>query len=73
MNIIKSGMVLILIGFVAIIAGMLLSARKVEFGGLIMIGPIPIAFGTSSEITVIAMVIGLIMMLVFYALVRRNV
>jgi len=37
-----------------------------------MIGPIPIVFGTSPEITLVAMVIGLIMMLVFYALGRKN-
>ena len=72
MNAIKLGILLILIGFAAVFIGMLLSARKTDFGGLIMIGPIPIVFGTSPEITLVAMVIGLIMMLVFYALGRKN-
>ncbi len=37
-----------------------------------MIGPIPIAFGTSPEITIIAMVIGLILMLLMFFLGRKN-
>ncbi len=72
MNAIKLGLLLILIGFAAVIIGTLLSAQKADFGGLIMIGPIPIVFGTSPEITLVAMVFGLVMMLVFYALGRKN-
>ena len=72
MNAIKLGLLLILIGFAAVFIGTLLSAQKTDFGGLIMIGPIPIVFGTSPEITLVAMVIGLVMMLVFYALRRKN-
>ena len=71
-DIIKSGIYLILAGFALVFIGMILSARNSGFGGLIMIGPIPIAFGTSSEITVIAMIIGLILMLAFFILRRRN-
>ncbi|NJD52837.1 MAG: DUF131 domain-containing protein [Candidatus Methanoperedens sp.] len=37
-----------------------------------MIGPIPIAFGTSPEITVIAMLIGVILMLLMFFLGRKN-
>lgn len=71
-DIIKSGINLILAGFALVFIGMILSARNSGFGGLIMIGPVPIAFGTSSEITVIAMIIGLILMLAFFILWRRN-
>jgi uncharacterized protein (TIGR00304 family) len=53
MNAIKLGLLLILIGFAAVFIGTLLSARKADFGGLIMIGPIPIVFGTSPEIALL--------------------
>lgn len=71
-DIIKYGIYLILAGFALVFTGTLLSARDSGFGGLIMIGPIPIAFGTSPEITVIAMVIGVLLMLVFFMGRRRN-
>ncbi len=71
-NIIKSGIILILVGFVLVLIGAVLSASNTTFGGLIMIGPIPIAFGSSPEITVVAMVIGLLLMLMFFILGRRN-
>lgn len=71
-NIIKSGILLILIGFALVLIGAVLSASNVTFGGLIMIGPIPIAFGSSPEITVVAMAIGLLLMLMFFILGRRN-
>ena len=65
-DIIKLGVSLILIGFAVVFMGTILSAGNADFGGLIMIGPIPIAFGSSPEMTVIAMVIGLLLMLVFF-------
>ncbi len=71
-SIIKSGIILILVGFVLVLIGAVLSASNAAFGGLIMIGPIPIAFGSSPEITVVAMAIGLLLMLVFFILGRRN-
>ncbi len=49
-----------------------MTARNSAFGGLVMIGPIPIVFGTSTGMTVIAMVIGLLLMLAFFILGRRN-
>ncbi len=70
-NIIKSGIVLILVGSVLVLIGAVLSASNAAFGGLIMIGPIPIAFGSSPEITMVAMVIGLLLMLMFFILGRR--
>ena len=73
MNLIKLGVSLMLMGFAAVFIGTLLSARNADFAGLVMIGPIPIAFGTSPEITLVAMVMGLVIMLVFYTLGRRNV
>jgi len=72
MNLIKSGIFLIIIGFALVFIGTLLSTRNTAFGGLIMIGPVPIAFGTYPGITVVAMVIGLLLMLAFFILRRRN-
>ncbi len=71
-DLIRSGISLIFIGFVLVFTGTLLSAGNTGFGGLIMIGPIPIAFGSSSTMTVAAMVIGLLMMIVFWIFWRRN-
>jgi len=70
-DMIKLSIALILAGCALLLTGSLLYAGKVDFGGLIMIGPIPIAFGTSPEITVMAMVIGLVMMFMFFMLRRR--
>lgn len=72
MSLMKSGVILILIGFVLVLIGGILSSQKTNIGGLIMISPIPIAFGTSPEITIIAMVIGLILMLLTFFLGRKN-
>ncbi|HEY9245364.1 MAG TPA: DUF131 domain-containing protein [Candidatus Methanoperedens sp.] len=69
---IRLGFFLMAAGFALVLAGALLSAGNVNFGGLIMIGPIPIAFGSSAGMTVIAMVIGLLLMFTFFILGRRN-
>src|SRR3989304_779383 len=64
MNLIKLGVLLMLIGFASVFIVTLLSARNADFAGLVMIGPIPIAFGTSPEFTLVAMVMGLVIMIV---------
>ncbi|MCZ7383670.1 MAG: DUF131 domain-containing protein [Candidatus Methanoperedens sp.] len=71
-DIIKIGFALILAGFALVFLGFILSARNANFAGLVMIGPIPIAFGSSPGITLMAMVIGLLLMLAFFMLGRRN-
>lgn len=71
-DIIKIGLALILMGFALVFIGFILSARNANFAGLVMIGPIPIAFGSSPGITLIAMVIGLLLMLAYFMLGRRN-
>ncbi len=71
-DLIRSGIFLILIGFALVFAGTLLSSGNTGFGGLVMIGPIPIAFGSSPTMTVVAMVIGLLIMMVFWIFGRRN-
>lgn len=71
-DLIKPGVILILIGYALVFIGMLFSAQNAAFGGLIMIGPVPIVFGTSPGITVVAMVTGFLLMLVYFILWRRN-
>lgn len=66
MKLIKTGIILILIGFAMFFIGTIVSSQKTNIGGLIMIGPIPIAFGTSPEITVIAMLIGVVLMILMF-------
>jgi uncharacterized protein (TIGR00304 family) len=72
MNLIKTGAVLIIVGFSAVFIGTIFSVEKANIGGLIMIGPIPIAFGTSPEITIIAMLLGILLMILFFVIGRRN-
>jgi len=71
-DIIKIGFYLILAGFALVFIGFILSARNANFAGLVMIGPIPIAFGSSPGITLIAMVISLLLVLTYFMLGRRN-
>ena len=71
-DMIKAGIALIFIGAVLLFAGMILSAQKADFAGLIMIGPVPVAFGTSPDITLAAMFLGLVLMLMFFILGRRS-
>ncbi len=71
-NIIEIGIFLILIGFVLVFIGTVLSSQNVAFGGLIMIGPVPIAFGSPPWVTIAAMVIGVLLMLAYFMLRRRN-
>ncbi len=71
-DIIKIGLALMLAGFALVFIGFILSTGNANFAGLVMIGPIPIAFGSSPGITLIAMVIGLLLMLAYFMLGRRN-
>jgi len=72
------GMGLIFIGFMLIFIGTLMAATggetDVEGGGVIMIGPIPIVFGTSRGAT-LAMVLAIFLMLLWIigALLTRRV
>ncbi len=66
MSTVKLGIILILLGFAFMLTGALLSARESSFGGLIMIGPIPIAFGSSPIITLIAIAAAILLMLLFW-------
>lgn len=65
------GFFLLLLGTALIAAGIIWSIlrktersqAKIEGGGVVFIGPIPIIFGTSFKLTIIVMVLAIIMML----------
>jgi len=72
MNFIKIGAILIIIGLAVVFIGTVFSAKKTNIGGLIMIGPIPIVFGTSPESAILAMILGVLLMILFFVIRRRN-
>jgi uncharacterized protein (TIGR00304 family) len=67
------GIALVVLGFILVFAFVALNATpvkqpqngsansSVQGGGVILIGPIPIVFGTSSTMTVIAGIVGLVL------------
>jgi uncharacterized protein (TIGR00304 family) len=63
------GIALVIMGFIMIFAGALCSGA--QFGGVVMIGPVPLIFGTSPGMTVISMVLAIILM-ILYLILRRH-
>jgi len=56
------------VGILALIIAVLRSARgagRVRGGGVVMIGPVPIVFGTDKESTRILIVLAIVLMVVF--------
>lgn len=72
-NLLKTGFFLVFLGSLLLLLGTLLSAGQGigDFGGLILIGPIPIAFGSSPEITSTMLWAGLVIALVYLLVLRR--
>lgn len=68
-----TGIILVIMGFILVFAGMTMSLANGEgdFGGLILIGPIPIAFGSSPEITSTMLWAGVLIAVIYIALRRR--
>jgi uncharacterized membrane protein len=67
-DIFNTGFILVILGFILAFAGMLVSpfSGASEFGGLILIGPIPIAFGSSPELTSSMLWAGVLMAIVYF-------
>lgn len=65
MNLIELGILLIFIGFFIMMLAIALSVKesKVEGGGVVLIGPIPIVFGTSKDMVKIILLILLVILL----------
>jgi uncharacterized protein (TIGR00304 family) len=73
MNYITIGITLIILGFLVLIIGSLLNLGEgeVKGGGVILIGPIPIGFGTDRTSMIIVLVLAIILMLIAYAAMSR--
>ena len=75
-RLIPIGFIIVLIGVVIIISGAILSTfnqgqdSKIETGGVILIGPIPIIFGNSKPLILISIVGALILMIVYFFISR---
>ncbi|MDD4331445.1 MAG: DUF131 domain-containing protein [Methanosarcinaceae archaeon] len=65
----KVGARVTVLGFIVLFLGILLTmtqdSSNTQAGGLIMLGPIPIAFGSSPEITTNILGIGLLLMIIY--------
>ncbi|WP_406656614.1 DUF131 domain-containing protein [Methanolobus sp. ZRKC2] len=72
-NAIRIGILLIVLGFILVFLGMLSSSggSDGEFGGVLLIGPIPIAFGSSPEITTSMLWAGVIIAIAYLLFARR--
>jgi uncharacterized protein (TIGR00304 family) len=66
-NSINTGILLIIIGFAAVLIGSLANTSA-EAGGVLLIGPIPIIFGTDKKYALIIAIIALIITLSFILL-----
>ncbi|MCD6494254.1 MAG: DUF131 domain-containing protein [Archaeoglobaceae archaeon] len=60
------GVVLIFLG----ISMLIISQSNVEYGGVVVIGPIPIVFSSSPEMAMFSIVIAAIFLLIAYAFMR---
>lgn len=71
-TIIIAGIIIILIGFIMVFVGTTLQGAsksgEVKTGGVILIGPIPIIFGTDKNFIIIAVILALILMVAAYIL-----
>lgn len=71
------GMLLIFVGSFFLASGKPedkdLNSEKVSTGGVVMIGPIPIIFGTDKSMLPITIILAIILMVVYYLLFYRGV
>jgi len=76
-TLIISGIAAVFLGMLLIFIGTALQATsktgEVQTGGVIMIGPIPIIFGSDKTFIIIAAVFALVLMVVSYLLFYRGV
>lgn len=76
-SIIIAGIIIIFIGFMLIFIGTALQATsksgsgEVKTGGVILIGPIPIIFGTDRGLIITAVILAIILMVLAYILFYR--
>lgn len=65
----KLGVTMMFIGFIILLLGVIFTTLQnptgSQFGGLIMIGPIPIVFGSSPQITTTMLGLGLLLTILY--------
>lgn len=72
-----AGFLLIFVGILAIVIGSILNVKsgdsevKVKGGGVIFIGPIPVAFGTDPKSVIIISILMLLLMLLYLVFYQR--
>lgn len=75
-NLIITGVLVIFIGFILVFVGTALQGANktsdVKTGGVILIGPIPIIFGSDKGTIVTAVILAVIVMIVAYFLFYRG-
>jgi len=69
LDLVALGILFVFAGFAVIVAAMLLSSKpstegRVRGGGVVMIGPIPLVFGTDMKWASVAIVLALVLILV---------
>ncbi len=75
-ELINKGIMITILGFVLIFSGILLTLFidadvNTEFGGLIMIGPIPIIVGTSTEMAFTMAVLAIVIIIAYLFMWRK--
>ncbi|MCS7093842.1 MAG: DUF131 domain-containing protein [Candidatus Aenigmarchaeota archaeon] len=65
-SLIVFSMLLFFIGLILLLVGK--QKTKIEGGGVVLIGPIPIVFGTSYQIVIILLILTLTLLLIFFIL-----
>lgn len=74
-SLITFGLILVIVGVLVLMIGIFLSSidkgvnkenTKIEGGGVIMLGPIPIGFGTSKEMMILAIILAIILMIISF-------
>ncbi len=75
----KIGLLLIAAGFLFVIISIIQTAMQSSsgqsntgFGGVIMIGPIPIAFGSSPQLATASMLVAIALMIISFFLFQRS-
>lgn len=64
---------LIILGFILLSFGIFSdSDSDMAFGGLVMIGPIPIAFGSSPYMTALSMIAGIVLMMLYFTMWKKH-
>jgi uncharacterized protein (TIGR00304 family) len=68
-NFLRLGATVTFIGFIIVLSGIVLTMSQhptnARVGGLIMLGPIPIVFGSTPEITTNMLVLGLLLTILY--------